>query len=154
MIGRASGHHRPGYYKWTQWIFLQIYNSWYDQDANHRPADSQLCSDRILVGPMGGSAGLPGTPFLRPADEWQHMTRKQRHDILSRYRLAYVAEVPVNWCEGLRHGSRKRRGRNEWVEKGYSVERRPMKQWMMRITRYADRLLQDARSGRLAGVDA
>jgi leucyl-tRNA synthetase len=128
----------PGYYKWTQWIFLQIYNSWYDQEANAaRPI--QTLSDRLAG---RGSAGLPEDPAFS-AEEWKRMTRKQRHDILARYRLAYVAEIPVNWCEGLGTVLANEEV-EEWVEKGYSVERRPMKQWMMRITAYAERLLQDA----------
>ena len=129
----------PGYYKWTQWIFLQIYNSWYDQEANAaRPIHTLI--ERFTA---RGSAGLPEQPSFS-AEEWQGMTRKQRHDILARYRLAYVAEIPVNWCDGLGTVLANEEV-DEWVEKGYSVERRPMKQWMMRITSYAERLLQDAR---------
>jgi leucyl-tRNA synthetase len=128
----------PGYYKWTQWIFLQIYNSWYDQEADAaRPI--QTLVDRFAA---GGSAGLPEHPPFSAGD-WKGMSRKQRHDILARYRLAYVAEIPVNWCEGLGTVLANEEV-DEWVEKGYSVERRPMKQWMMRITSYAERLLQDA----------
>ncbi len=129
----------PGYYKWTQWIFLQIFNSWYDQEANTaRPIQTLI--DRFTA---RGSAGLPDQPPFS-AEDWQGMARKQRHDILARYRLAYVAEIPVNWCEGLGTVLANEEV-DEWVEKGYSVERRPMKQWMMRITTYAERLLQDAR---------
>ncbi len=129
----------PGYYKWTQWIFLQIYNSWYDREAKKaRPIHTLI--DRFIA---RGSAGLPEHPTFS-ADDWQRMTRRQRHDILARYRLAYVAEIPVNWCEGLGTVLANEEV-DEWVEKGYSVERRPMKQWMMRITSYAERLLQDAR---------
>ena len=81
------------------------------------------------------------TPFT--AAQWKAMTRKEQQDILARYRLAYVAEIPVNWCEGLGTVLANEEV-DEWVEKGYTVERRPMKQWMMRITAYADRLLRDA----------
>jgi len=129
----------PAYYKWTQWIFLQIYNSWYDQEADKsRPVQTLI--DRLAA---RGSAGLPeDTPFA--PEEWQRMTRQQRQDILARYRLAYLAEIPVNWCEGLGTVLANEEV-DEWVEKGYSVERRPLKQWMMRITAYAERLLNDAR---------
>jgi len=128
----------PGYYKWTQWIFLQIYNSWYDLEADAaRPIQTLI--DRFTD---RGSAGLPEQPAFSAA-EWRRMTRKQRHDIIARYRLAYVAEIPVNWCEGLGTVLANEEV-DEWVEKGYSVERRPMKQWMMRITSYAERLLIDA----------
>jgi leucyl-tRNA synthetase len=70
-----------------------------------------------------------------------------RQEILSRFRLAYIAEIPVNWCEGLGTVLANEEVA-DWTEKGYTVERRPMKQWMMRITAYADRLLDD-----LAGLD-
>lgn len=128
----------PAYYKWTQWIFLQIYNSWYDREADKaRPIGTLI--DRLAA---RGSTGLPEDPAFS-ADDWKQMSRKQRHDILARYRLAYVAEIPVNWCEGLGTVLANEEV-DEWVEKGYTVERRPMKQWMMRITAYAERLLQDA----------
>jgi leucyl-tRNA synthetase len=127
----------PRYYKWTQWIFLQLYNSWYDRRIKKaRPI-------AMLEGELSkqGSADLPLEPALIPG-AWDGMSRKQRHDILARFRLAYVAEVPVNWCEALGTVLANEEV-DEWVEKGYSVERRPMRQWMMRITEYADRLLED-----------
>jgi leucyl-tRNA synthetase len=128
----------PGYYKWTQWIFLQMYNAWYDQERNAaRPITTLV--ERLSA---RGSNGLPEDPAFSAGD-WNGMSRKQRHDVLARYRLAYVAEIPVNWCEGLGTVLANEEV-DEWVEKGYSVERRPMKQWMMRITAYAERLLEDA----------
>ena len=131
----------PGYYRWTQWIFLQLYNAWYDREQNAaRPINTLI--ERLAA---HGSDGLPEDPAFS-AGEWNAMSRKQRHDVLARYRLAYVAEIPVNWCEGLGTVLANEEV-DEWVEKGYSVERRPMKQWMMRITAYAERLLEDA--GRL-----
>ena len=128
----------PGYYKWTQWIFLQIYNSWYDpRRKKARPIET--LAEALAE---NGSSLLPEElPFT--ASDWNAMSRKQQHDILAKYRLAYVAEIPVNWCEGLGTVLANEEV-DEWVEKGYSVERRPMKQWMMRITAYAERLLQDA----------
>ena len=128
----------PGYYKWTQWIFLQIYNSWYDpRRKKARPIET--LAETLAE---SGSSVLPDeAPFT--ASDWNAMSRKQQHDILAKYRLVYVAEIPVNWCEGLGTVLANEEV-DEWVEKGYTVERRPMKQWMMRITAYAERLLQDA----------
>jgi len=128
----------PGYYKWTQWIFLQIYNSWYDpRRQKARPIET--LAEALAE---HGSSVLPGEPPFTAA-EWNAMSRKQQHDILAKHRLAYVAEIPVNWCEGLGTVLANEEV-DEWVEKGYTVERRPMKQWMMRITAYAERLLLDA----------
>ena len=128
----------PGYYKWTQWIFLQIYNAWYDRRED-RARPIQTLIDALA---QEGSAPLPEEPPFTAA-EWKTKSRKEQHDLLARYRLAYLAEIPVNWCEGLGTVLANEEV-DEWVEKGYSVERRPMKQWMMRITAYAERLLRDA----------
>lgn len=128
----------PAYYKWTQWIFLQIYNAWYDPRKNAARPIAEL----ELELASSGTAQLPGAPTLTAGD-WAKMTRKDRHDLLAGFRLAYVAEIPVNWCQELGTVLANEEVA-DWTEKGYTVERRPMKQWMMRITSYADRLLSDA----------
>jgi leucyl-tRNA synthetase len=128
----------PSYYRWTQWIFLKIYNSWFDPRAQKaRPIETlvdelnkQGTKDLVVETPVGGA-------------DWKAMSDRERHDVLAGFRLAYVAEVPVNWCEQLGTVLANEEV-NEWVEKGYTVERRPMRQWMMRITAYAERLLVDA----------
>ena len=128
----------PSYYKWTQWIFLQIYNSWFDpRERKARPIDIL----RMELD-QSGTERLPVERVISAA-EWHAMTRKQQHDLLAEFRLAYVAEIPVNWCEELGTVLANEEVA-EWTEKGYTVERRPMKQWMMRITAYAERLLEDA----------
>jgi leucyl-tRNA synthetase len=129
----------PGYYKWTQWIFLKVYNSWYDSRAQSaRPIDTLI--DEFT---RQGSSTLDVKRSFT-ADDWKRMSRKEQHDILSGFRLAYVAEIPVNWCEALGTVLANEEVA-EWTEKGYSVERRPMRQWMMRITAYAERLLEDSK---------
>ncbi|MFN5113962.1 MAG: class I tRNA ligase family protein, partial [Ignavibacteria bacterium] len=108
----------PSYYKWTQWMFLKIYNSWYDENLQKsRPISELPIPDDIN----------------NPADIEAY---KDAH------RLAYTANIPVNWCEELGTVLANEEV-DEWKEKGYTVERRPMRQWMIRITTYADRLLKD-----------
>jgi leucyl-tRNA synthetase len=128
----------PNYYKWTQWIFLQIYGSWFDRRSNKARHINTLVAEFEETGTSNLAVAEGFT-----AAEWKTKTRKQQQDILAQHRLAYVAEIPVNWCEALGTVLANEEV-GEWEEKGYSVERRPMKQWMLRITAYADRLLEDA----------
>ena len=107
----------PDYYKWTQWIFLKIYNSWYDPAAQKARPISEL----------------PLPPGLTPGEQ---------ADYVRQHRLAYLAEMPVNWCPALGTVLANEEV-DEWVEKGYTVERRLMRQWMLRITAYAERLEKD-----------
>ena len=129
----------PKYYKWTQWIFLKIYNSWFDpRERKARPIES-----------LEQELAVDGTKNLHSehsftGDEWKRKTKKEKHDFITQFRLAYVAEIPVNWCEALGTVLANEEVA-EWTEKGYSVERRPMRQWMMRITAYSERLLEDAK---------
>ncbi|MFM7158252.1 MAG: class I tRNA ligase family protein, partial [Bacteroidota bacterium] len=115
---RSVNTTEPGYYKWTQVMFLKIYNSWYDETSEKaRPIDE-----------------LPV-----PADITNPAEIEAYKDA---HRLAYTANIPVNWCEALGTVLANEEV-DEWKEKGYTVERRPMRQWMIRITKYAERLLQD-----------
>ncbi len=129
----------PNYYRWTQWIFLQIYDSWFDP----RPKKARPISTLEAELETKGTTGLNIEDGFA-AEEWKKKSRKEKHDFLAQFRLAYVAEIPVNWCEGLGTVLANEEVA-EWTEKGYTVERRPMRQWMMRITAYSERLLEDAK---------
>ncbi|MDQ1521520.1 MAG: leucyl-tRNA synthetase [Actinomycetota bacterium] len=120
------------YYRWTQWIFLQIYNSWYDEEQDKaRPIETLVAEIR---------AGRFETPNGVPFDDLSATDQRQ---LVDSYRLAYIAEAPVNWCPALgtvlANEEVTPEGRSE--RGNYPVYRRPLKQWMLRITAYADRLL-------------
>jgi leucyl-tRNA synthetase len=124
----------PGYYRWTQWIFLQIFNSWFDPSARRaRPID-ELVAEFV--------AGARATPDGRP---WAELTPVERREVVNGHRLAYVSEAPVNWCPGLGTVLANEEvtpdGRSE--RGNYPVFQRNLKQWMMRITAYGDRLVED-----------
>ncbi len=122
------------YYRWTQWIFLQIYNSWYDDDAARARPVPQLVQEF--------RAGRFATPNDIPFDD---LGPREQRTLIDVYRLAYVAEAAVNWCPGLgtvlANEEVTSDGRSE--RGNFPVYRRPLKQWMLRITVYADRLLDD-----------
>lgn len=132
----------PNYFKWTQWIFLTIYNSYFD--SNERKA--KPIAELIRHLDAHGTENLPCVISSRAASfsavEWKNASAKQREDFLQHCRLAYIAEAPVNWCPELGTVLA-----NEEVaeqeEKGFTVVRRNMRQWVLRITAYAERLLED-----------
>ncbi len=136
----------PQYYKWTQWIFLQVYNAWYDNRVQKARPIEELVSEFEKVGctKIDCSLYCDDSDCCFTAEGWKNMTRVERHKTLGNFRLAYIAEIPVNWCEALGTVLANEEVA-EWTEKGYTVERRPMKQWMMRITAYAERLLEDSK---------
>ncbi|MBU3678958.1 MAG: leucine--tRNA ligase [Candidatus Kapabacteria bacterium] len=108
----------PEYYRWTQWMFLMMYNSWFDRS-------------------VGKARHIDELPI--PVDVTSAADIETYRDA---HRLAYIAYSPVNWCEALGTVLANEEV-DEWKEKGYTVERRPMRQWMLRITEYAERLLED-----------
>jgi len=122
------------FYRWTQWIFLQVFNSWYDHDADRARPIAELIEQF--------QTGARPTPSERP---WAELSGAERAAIIDSFRLAYLSEAPVNWCPGLgtvlANEEVTAEGRSDIGN--FPVFKRKMKQWMMRITTYADRLLDD-----------
>ncbi|WP_405187855.1 leucine--tRNA ligase [Streptomyces anulatus] len=122
------------YYKWTQWIFLQIFNSWYDTEADRARPIAELVEQF--------ESGTRATPDGR---DWSALSAAERADLLSEYRLAYASDAPVNWSPGLgtvlANEEVTADGRSE--RGNFPVFKAKLRQWNMRITSYADRLLND-----------
>jgi len=141
------------YYRWTQWIFLQIYDSWYDPDAV-RPDGSRGAARPIAelveafsseARPLPGADPQPGGRSQPGGRAWADLDVAEREAVLAGFRLAYTSEAPVNWCPGLGTVLSNEEVTNEGrSERGsFPVYRRNLRQWMMRITAYADRLADD-----------
>jgi leucyl-tRNA synthetase len=123
----------PDYYRWTQWIFLQVFNSWYDEKIRKaRPISALIAEFEAGTRPTPGAA-------------WSEMSAVERRQLIDDHRLAYISEAPVNWCPGLGTVLANEEvtpdGRSE--RGNYPVFQRSLKQWMMRITKYGDRLVED-----------
>jgi len=127
------------FYRWTQWIFLKIFNSWYDPDADRaRPIEE-------LVAEFEAGTRAPRSAANPAAKAWADLTPTERRRVVDDHRLTFIAEQTVNWCPGLgtvlANEEVTAEGRSDIGN--YPVFQRPLRQWVMRITAYAERLIAD-----------
>lgn len=122
------------FYKWTQWIFLQIFNAWFDPELNKARPVAELIAEFEA-----------GTRTLADGRRWQELSAGERRDVVDSHRLVYRADSMVNWCPGLgtvlANEEVTADGRSD--RGNFPVFRKRLRQWMMRITAYSDRLLED-----------
>ncbi len=132
----------PQYYKWTQWIFIQLFNSWYNKDTDKAKDISDLIGQFEKEGNARVNAVCDADIPQFTANEWKEFSRKQQQEILLQYRLTYLAEAEVNWCPALGTVLANDEIVNGVSERGgHPVIRKKMTQWSMRISAYAQRLL-------------
>jgi len=133
----------PSYYKWTQWIFMQLFNSWYNLETDKAEPISTLIEKFNASGSADVKAVCDDdTKTFLPTD-WANFTGEEKQEELLKYRLTYLKESTVNWCPALGTVLANDEVKDGFSERGgYPVEQKKMMQWSMRITAYADRLLQ------------
>lgn len=150
---------RDDYYRWTQWIFLRLFEHWFDadhawKDDAGRALQGKACPVTELVAAFdAGQRQLTSADLqllqdmgrVAAAGDWSQLTHAQQQQVLNNYRLAYQQEVTVNWCPGLgtvlANEEVTADGKSERGD--FPVYKRPLRQWMLRITAYAERLLDD-----------
>ena len=133
----------PGYYKWTQWIFMQLFNSWYNKAADRAENIDKLVKHFEQNGSAGINAVSDEEVLSFGADEWKAMGHDAQQAELLKYRLTYLRESTVNWCPALGTVLANDEVKDGFSERGgYPVEQKKMMQWSMRITAYAQRLLE------------
>jgi leucyl-tRNA synthetase len=143
----------PEYYKWTQWIFKQIFASWYNLDTDKAEAIEDLIAVFETKGNAGVNAHTEYTTVFT-ADEWKAKSEKEKSDVLMEYRLAYLADSWVNWCPALGTVLANDEVINGLSERGgHPVEQKLMRQWSMRIKAYAERLIQGLENVEWTGLD-
>ena len=124
----------PEFYKWTQWIFLQIYNAWFDEEQQKARPIEDLVRDL-----------MSGARTTKDGRNFRDLTTEEKHKAIDEFRLVYLSDSMVNWCPGLgtvlANEEVTAEGRSE--RGNYPVFRKRLRQWMMRITDYSDRLLDD-----------
>ncbi|PSR53135.1 leucine--tRNA ligase [Adhaeribacter arboris] len=135
----------PDYYKWTQWIFLKLFESWYNQETNKAEPIATLVQKFKTSGntQVKAACNEEAIPDFT-AEQWQHYKEKQQQEILLSYRLAFLSDATVNWCPALGTVLANDEVKDGVSERGgYPVIRQKMKQWSLRISAYAERLLND-----------
>jgi len=133
----------PDFYKWTQWIFMQLFNSWYNKDADKAENIVKLAEHFEKHGSAAINAVCDEEVSTFTADEWKALTHNDKQAELLKYRLTYLRESTVNWCPALGTVLANDEVKEGFSERGgYPVEQKKMMQWSMRITAYAERLLQ------------
>lgn len=133
----------PGYYKWTQWIFMLLFNSWYNLESNKAESIEELIKKFENSGSQGIKAVSDEDADIFSAEQWKLKSDIDKQTELLKYRLTYLRESTVNWCPALGTVLANDEVKDGYSERGgYPVEQKKMMQWSMRITAYADRLLQ------------
>ena len=133
----------PKYYKWTQWIFKQIFNSWYNKETNK----AEKIENLILIFKKKGNKDVRACTNQKSVfstSEWNSWSDEEQQKVLLNYRLTYLSDTTVNWCPELGTVLANDEIKNGFSERGaYPVEQKKMRQWSMRITAYAERLIKD-----------
>lgn len=131
---------KPEYYKWTQWIFIQLFHSWYNSETQKAEPIQTLVSIFEKSGSLGFTFSDETLHFS--SSQWIEKTDTQKEEVLMQFRLAFLSEAFVNWCPALGTVLANDEVKDGFSERGgHPVERKKMKQWSLRITAYADRLL-------------
>ena len=131
------------YYKWTQWIFMQLFNSWYNQESDKAESIESLKDILTVKGSVGLKAVCEDDVERISAEVWNAMGEEEQYAYLLNFRLAYLDDSVVNWCPQLGTVLANDEVKDGLSERGgYPVEQKKMRQWSMRITAYADRLLR------------
>ena len=132
----------PEYYKWTQWIFIQLFNSWYNKDMDKAEAIDTLIQKFEANGTQGVNAACDDEVIDFSADDWNSFSAEKQQEILLQYRLTFLSDTEVNWCPALGTVLANDEIVNGVSERGgHPVVRKKMTQWSMRISAYAQRLL-------------
>ena len=132
----------PKYYKWTQWAFLQMYNHWYNNDTQKAEPIATLTAEFERNGNQNVNAAHSEVPVF-PAEVWNGLSDGEKAEVIDAYRLAYRAKTMVNWCPKLGTvlaNDEVKEGLS--VRGGYPVVQKPMVQWLLRVSAYAERLLE------------